>query len=64
MPRRARLAVPGIAWHIIQRGNNHSPCFYSDLSDVSLLESLGSRGGRLIKDRNPWSVPGFLCGFL
>ncbi|GBE09509.1 transposase IS200 like protein [bacterium BMS3Abin12] len=30
MPRRARLAVPGIAWHIIQRGNNRSPCFYSD----------------------------------
>jgi REP element-mobilizing transposase RayT len=22
MPRRARLAVAGITWHIIQRGNN------------------------------------------
>lgn len=30
MPRRARLAVPGIPWHIIQRGNNRSPCFFSD----------------------------------
>jgi len=25
MPRRARLAVPGIPWHIIQRGNDRSP---------------------------------------
>ena len=30
MPRRARLAVPGVAWHIIQRGNNRSACFYAD----------------------------------
>lgn len=30
MPRRARLSVPGIAWHIIQRGNNRSSCFYAD----------------------------------
>lgn len=30
MPRRPRLAVPEIPWHIIQRGNNRSPCFYND----------------------------------
>ena len=30
MPRRARLALPGIAWHIIQRGNNRSVCFHSE----------------------------------
>ena len=24
MPRRARLALPGIPWHIIQRGNNRN----------------------------------------
>jgi len=29
MPRRARIAIPGIPWHIIQRGNNRSPCFYA-----------------------------------
>lgn len=29
MPRRARLTVPGIPWHIIQRGNNRTPCFYA-----------------------------------
>lgn len=30
MPRRARLSIPGIPWHIIQRGNNRSACFYTD----------------------------------
>ena len=28
MPRRARLAVAGIRWHIIQWGNNRTACFY------------------------------------
>ena len=30
MPRRARISMPGIPWHIIQRGNNRSACFYAD----------------------------------
>lgn len=30
MPRRARLSLPGIPWHIIQRGNNRSACFYAE----------------------------------
>lgn len=30
MPRRARLSVAGIPWHIIQRGNNRSACFFAD----------------------------------
>ena len=30
MPRRSRLAIAGIPWHIIQRGNNRTACFYSD----------------------------------
>ncbi len=30
MPRRPRLAIAGIPWHIIQRGNNRSACFYAD----------------------------------
>ena len=30
MPRRAQLSVPGIPWHIIQRGNNRTACFYAD----------------------------------
>jgi len=30
MPQRARLSVAGVPWHIIQRGNNRSACFFSD----------------------------------
>lgn len=30
MPRRARLSIPGIPWHIIQRGNNRAVCFYAE----------------------------------
>lgn len=30
MPRRARLAIAGVPWHIIQRGNNRSACFYAE----------------------------------
>ena len=48
MPRRARLSVPGIPWHIIQRGNNRSACFYAD-EDYRLylqhLEALSTKFG-------------------
>jgi putative transposase len=43
MPRRARLSLPGIPWHIIQRGNNRGVCFYTEddyrryLDDLSEL---------------------------
>lgn len=30
MPRRARLLVPGVPVHLIQRGNNRSACFYAE----------------------------------
>ena len=30
MPRRARLAIANVAWHIIQRGNNRSACFFTE----------------------------------
>ena len=30
MPRHARIAVAGIPWHIIQRGNNRTACFYTE----------------------------------
>ena len=29
VPRRARIRHAGIALHVIQRGNNHSACFYA-----------------------------------
>jgi len=30
MPRRARLSLPNVPWHIIQRGNNRGDCFFAD----------------------------------
>ncbi|MDC8759289.1 transposase [Janthinobacterium fluminis] len=30
MPRRARLVLPNVALHLIQRGNNRQPCFFAD----------------------------------
>ncbi|MBI4006647.1 MAG: transposase [Gammaproteobacteria bacterium] len=40
MPRRPRLAVAGIPWHIIQRGNNHSACFYAEQDYQYYLQTL------------------------
>jgi putative transposase len=40
MPRRARIAVPGIPWHIIQRGNNRSACFFTDEDRRRYLDTL------------------------
>lgn len=41
MPRRARLCVPGIPWHITQRGNNRGPCFFADEDYRHYLSALG-----------------------
>jgi putative transposase len=30
MPRRPRLALPGIPLHLIQRGNNRQACFFAE----------------------------------
>jgi len=30
MPRRARVTLPGIPLHIIQRDNNRQPYFFAD----------------------------------
>ncbi len=43
MPRRARLSVPGIPWHIIQRGNNRSACFYAEVDYQYYLATLGEQ---------------------
>jgi len=40
LPRRARLSVPGIPWHIIQRGNNRSACFFAEEDYHFYLDSL------------------------
>ena len=40
MPRRARLSLPGIPWHITQRGHNRSVCFFAEADYRLYLERL------------------------
>jgi putative transposase len=40
MPRRPRIILPSVPQHIIQRGNNHSVCFYADEDYIKYLEWL------------------------
>jgi REP-associated tyrosine transposase len=46
MPRRARLAVTGIPWHIIQRGNNRQACFFATADYQRYLQDLGRQAGK------------------
>lgn len=41
MPRRARVSLPHIPHHIIQRGNNRQVCFYAEQDYHLYLEWLG-----------------------
>ena len=40
MPRRARISLPGVSVHLIQRGNNRSACFYADEDYLFYLDVL------------------------
>ena len=40
MSRKPRFVLPGVPQHVIQRGNNREPCFYSDEDNVRYLEDL------------------------
>jgi putative transposase len=40
MPRQPRLDVPGIAQHVIQRGNDRKPCFFGELDYIRYLQAL------------------------
>ncbi len=46
MPGRARLSIAGIPWHIIQRGNNRSACFYADEDYHRYLDTLNEQAER------------------
>jgi putative transposase len=51
MPRRARLAIANVTWHIIQRGNNRSACFFSEgdyLFYLHLLQQQSVKHGCVI----------------
>ena len=40
MPRKPRFNLPGIPQHVIQRGNNREPCFYTEEDYRRYLETL------------------------
>ena len=41
MPRRARIRIPGLPLHIVQRGHNRSACFHSDADRLYYLNLMG-----------------------
>jgi putative transposase len=41
MPRAPRIDLPGIAQHVVQRGNNRQSCFFRTVDRVKYLETLG-----------------------
>jgi len=43
MARRARISIPRIPWHIIQRCNNRSVCFYANEDYQFYLDHLCCR---------------------
>lgn len=40
MPRQPRLDLPGIAQHVVQRGNDRQPCFFADIDRQRYLQDL------------------------
>ena len=46
MPRRARLALPGVPLHLIQRGNNRQACFFADEDYRFYLDWLADHAGK------------------
>ena len=40
MPRKARFNLLGVPQHVIQRGNNREPCFFSEEDYIRYLEDL------------------------
>ena len=45
MPRRARLVLPDVTAHLVQRGNNRAPCFFSERDRSHYLFHLGRLAG-------------------
>jgi len=46
MPRRLRLRIAGFPFHVIQRGNNRSPCFHRDRDYERYLEYVRDLGAK------------------
>jgi putative transposase len=46
MPRRARIPLPNVPIHLIQRGNNRQPCFFADEDYRRYLDWLTEYAGK------------------
>jgi putative transposase len=46
MPRVARLVVPDVSMHVVQRGHRRAPCFYDDSDYLAYLVALGTYAAR------------------
>ena len=46
MPRRARLSIAGVPWHIVQRGNNRAVCFHAEGDYRRYLDDLAEQAKR------------------
>ena len=46
MPRKPRFHLVGIPQHVIQRGHNREPCFYTEQDYRHYLKTRGGGGGR------------------
>ena len=46
MPRRARLAMAKVPWHIIQRGNNRAACFFTEQDYTFYLHLLQEQSAK------------------
>ncbi|VVO05704.1 transposase [Pseudomonas fluorescens] len=56
MPRRARLLMPGVPLHLIQRGNNRSACFYSEEDYLFYLEHLAEQARKQACEVHAWCL--------
>ena len=54
MPRRARIALPNVPIHLIQRGNNRQPCFFADEDYCRYLDWLAEYAGKSGKLAAGW----------
>lgn len=40
MPRSLRLNLPGVTQHVVQRGNDRRPCFFTEIDYIRYLQDL------------------------
>ncbi|WP_082239571.1 transposase [Pseudomonas lini] len=56
MPRRARILMPGVPLHLIQRGNNRSVCFFSEDDYLFYLELLAEQANKNACEIHAWCL--------